>query len=131
VTFTTKDETDVSTGTLEAANAEQSKFLRYDNARKVQSAWFDHTNGTATGYAERLNGSANGKYGLARSISVMPGDKINAEVYAKFVDTNSNNWTSALNTLLTQITAGTASAGTVIDGAGYRDDFYQWRSFCK
>jgi|GEM_PF-1677256 len=49
----------------------------------------------------------------------MPGDVISAEVYAKYIDPVSSNWTSALNTLLSQIAAGTAPAGTVVDGASY------------
>lgn len=69
-------------------------------------------------YAQRLNGTADEKYGLARSLSVMPGDTIKMEVYAKYVDTNSGNRTAFLNTLLAQITAGTLYA-TRIDGAGY------------
>ena len=121
VTFTSKDETESATATLETANmnAEQAKFLRYQNARRIQSTLFDRTNGAATGYAQRLNGSANEKYGLARSLSVMPGDRINMEVYAKYLDTNSANWNAALTTLMTQIAAGTAPAGTVVDGSGY------------
>jgi RHS repeat-associated protein len=67
--------------------------------------------------AQRLNGSTNEKYGLAKSLSVMPGDKINIEVYAKYVDPNSTNWTGVLPTLMSQIAANTA--GVVIDGAGY------------
>lgn len=59
----------------------------------------------------------NEKYGLARSLSVVPGDVINAEVFVKYVDPNSSNWTSALATLMTQIAANTA--GVVVDGAGY------------
>jgi hypothetical protein len=121
VTFTSKDETESATATLETANmnAEQAKFLRYANARRIQSSLFDRTNGASTGYAQRLNGSANEKYGLARSISVMPGDKLNIEVYAKYLDTNTANWTAALTTLMTQIANGTAPAGTVMDGTGY------------
>jgi RHS repeat-associated protein len=66
-----------------------------------------------------LNGGANEKFGIGRSLSVMPGDKITAEVYAKYVDTNPNNVQAWLNTLLTQIAAGTAPAGTVVDGGSY------------
>jgi RHS repeat-associated protein len=124
-TFTVKQLTDAQTATLEPGNQAQelAHFLRLAEARKIQSHLFDRTNGTSPtttpGYAQRLNGSANEKYGLAKSISVMPGDVISAEVYAKYVDTNSSNWTAALNTLLTQIAAGTAPAGTVVDGTGY------------
>jgi len=78
------------------------------------SALFDHTHNGTTSYSERLSGSANEKTGIARSISVMPGDTIKMEVYAS----NSNN-TAALTQLLAQIIAGTASAATVIDGANY------------
>lgn len=123
LTFTTKDETETNTATLEPANAntERGQFLRYDNAKLVNTSLFDRTNGSAptttTGYAQRLNGSANEKYGLAKSLSVMPGDVINAEVYAKYVDPNSSNWTAALTTLMSQITANTA--GVVVDGVQY------------
>lgn len=123
LTFTTKDETETNTATLEPANAntERGQFLRYDNAKLVNTSLFDRTNGSApttiTGYAQRLNGSANEKYGLAKSLSVMPGDVINAEVYAKYVDPNTSNWTAALTTLMSQITANTA--GVVVDGVQY------------
>lgn len=123
VTFTSKDETEANTATLEPANAttEQGKFLRYTTAKMVNSSMFDRTNGSAPsqtlGYAQRLNGSTNERYGLARSISVMPGDVINAEVYAKYVDPVTSNWNAALTTLVNQVAAGTA--GVVVDGANY------------
>jgi RHS repeat-associated protein len=47
----------------------------------------------------------------------MPGDVLNLEVYAKYVDSNTSNWTSALSTLMGQVTSGTS--GVVIDGASY------------
>ena len=46
----------------------------------------------------------------------MPGDVINAEVYAKYVDTNTANWQSAFSTFMGSIAGGTAPAGTVVDG---------------
>ncbi|HEX8059614.1 MAG TPA: hypothetical protein VF473_01700 [Cyclobacteriaceae bacterium] len=46
----------------------------------------------------------------------MPGDTVKLEVYAKYVDTNSANWTAALNTLMGQIAGG---ASGVVDGSGY------------
>ena len=64
-------------------------------------------------------GSTNERTGLAKSISVMPCDTIKAEVFAKYLDTNSSNWTAALNTILSQIASGTAPSGTVVDGASY------------
>jgi RHS repeat-associated protein len=121
ILFTTQPVQEESTATYETANltTEQGQFLRYENARRINVTLFDHTNGSSTGYAERLNGTTNERYGLAKSISVMPGDTIKMEVYVKYVDTNSSNWTTALNTLLSQIAAGTAPAGTVVDGGSY------------
>jgi RHS repeat-associated protein len=68
-------------------------------------------------YAERLNGSANEKYGIARSLSVMPGDTVKLEVYAKYIDSNSTNWTAALNTLIGQVSSSVV--GVVADGSAY------------
>jgi RHS repeat-associated protein len=125
LTFTAKVETLVETATLENANAatEQSQFLRFAEAKKIQSFLFDKTNGsfptTTTGYAQRLNGSANERYGLGKSISVMPGDVVSAEVYAKYIDPVNTNWTTALSTLLSQIAAGTAAPGIIVDGVNY------------
>ena len=125
VTFTTKEEHDEATATMETENLteEQSKFLRYENARRISSHLFDKTNGSAPsttpGYAVRLNGSANEQFGLARSFAVVPGDTVKTEVYVKYIDTNPSNWTTALNTLLTQIAGGTAPPGTVVDGGSY------------
>lgn len=123
LSFTSKVDVEATTATLENANmnVEQSQFLRYDNAKRINASIFDRTNGSAptttTGYSERLNGSANEKYGLAKSISVMPGDVINTEVYAKYVDPVTSNWTTALNTLMGQIASN--AAGVVVDGASY------------
>jgi RHS repeat-associated protein len=125
LTFTTKQETETSLATLEPANAnaEQGKFLRYSNARVVNHYLFDKTNGgsptTTSGGAQRLSGLGNEVYGLAKSISVMPGDIVSMEVYGKYIDSNSGNRTTALNTLISQIAGGTAPAGTVVDGGSY------------
>ncbi len=123
LTFTSKEETESATATLEtaAANAEQSQFLRYANAKRINSALFDRTNGASPGYSQRLNGSTNERYGIARSISVMPGDVIDAEVYVKYVDLaavdNTTAAGQALLGLLNQINQGVA--GVVVDGTQY------------
>ena len=49
----------------------------------------------------------------------MPGDKIDLEVYAKYVDLSSTSLTTTLRTLVTSIATNSATAGTVIDGGGY------------
>jgi RHS repeat-associated protein len=78
---------------------------------------FDRTNGSSPGFSERLNGTTNEKYGLARSIAVSSGDVVSAEVYAKYPDTNSANWLPALSTLMGNIATNTGNI--VVDGSNY------------
>ncbi|MBI3219204.1 MAG: RHS repeat-associated core domain-containing protein, partial [Bacteroidetes bacterium] len=120
LTFTSKVDVVAETGTLEDANAttEQSQFLRYANAKRVYATILDKTNGASIGFAERLNGGTNEIYGLAKSLSVMPGDVINIEVYAKYIDPNSSNWTGTLSTLMSQIASNTAGV-VFTDATGY------------
>ena len=118
-TFTTVTTPELNTATYETANltAEMVKFLRMDKARRVNSTLFDRTNGSSAGFSERLNGTTNEKYGLARSIAVSSGDVVSAEVYAKYPDTNSANWLPALSTLMGNIATNTGNI--VVDGSNY------------
>jgi RHS repeat-associated protein len=69
-------------------------------------------------YAERVSGGTNEKYGIARSIGVMPGDVVNMEVYAKYVDaSNSSNWPAALSGIMAMV--GSHVTGVVGDGADF------------
>ncbi|MFM9837592.1 MAG: DUF6443 domain-containing protein [Cyclobacteriaceae bacterium] len=126
LTFTSKDDTDNSTANYEADNVatEQGKFLNRDKVRRINSVLFDRTydgqpvqpNGT---FAQRLSGRPNEKIGLARSLSVMPGDKINIEVYAKYYELAPGN-DPGLASLMAAIISGVGvPAGTFVDGAGY------------
>jgi RHS repeat-associated protein len=119
LTFTTKEETESATATMETANAasEQGKFLYYNEAIKVDFNIFDHTNTGPTYYATRLTGgNTNAKFGLTKTLSVMPGDQVNMQVYAKYVDTNTANWTTALNTFLAMINGASPTPGSIVDG---------------
>ncbi len=119
LTFTSKDEAEANTATMETANAntEQSQFINYTEAIKVNTTIFDHTNAGSTYYSTRLTGgTTNAIQGLAKSLSVMPGDKIDIEVFAKYLDPNSANWTAAMTSFMAAIAGGTAPAGTVVDG---------------
>jgi RHS repeat-associated protein len=121
MTFTTKREVEANTATLETANviSEQSQFVRYENVRRVKSTLFNHTTGGTSLYSERLSGGANEKYGLAKSLSVMPGDTVNVEVFAKYVDPSGTN-SQALTDFLYAINhPGSAAPGTVVDGLAY------------
>jgi RHS repeat-associated protein len=122
LSFTTKQDVDSGTATMEDANAsqEQGKFLNYLEAVLVDHPLFDHTsNGTtaATYKATRLvGGNTKEKFGLERSLSVMPGDQISMEVYAKYLDPQPANWQGANQNFLIQYTSATPPAGSVIDG---------------
>jgi RHS repeat-associated protein len=106
-----------SLATLESsAPDEQSKFLYYDEAVKIDFDLFNHTQGTSTKYSARLNGTEAERTGLAKSLSVMPGDTVRMDVWAKYLDPDHDNWTAALNTFMTSIYEGTASPSAFIDG---------------
>ena len=94
---------------------EHATFLRYAETTKINSALFDHTGSGDTHYAVRLNGSESERIGLARSLAVMTGDTVRAEVFAKYLDPDQDNWTAALQNLMAAIAGGTASTGTVIE----------------
>jgi len=125
-TFTTKDETDDSQATYETANVnvEQSKFLNHDQVRYINHPFYDHTKAKGGpspegDFSQRLSGNAQEKIGLARSISVMPGDKLNIEVFAKYYQPIPDD-PSAFGQLMYNIINSLAvPAGTIIDGAGY------------
>ncbi len=126
LTFTTKQDTEINTATMETAKVptEQGQFLNYSEAIKINATIFDRTHRTPDGvanttfYSTRLTGgTTNAVNGLAKSLSVMPGDKVDVEVFAKYLDPNSNNWSAALANFMTSIAAGGgAPVGTIIDG---------------
>lgn len=123
MTFTTKEETDSVTATLENNHIDEDRanFLNYDKARLIYGLLFDRTNGDSPGYTQRLSGAEGEKIGLAKSISVMPGDIIKAGVYAKYFDVpeNPNTLEMVLQTLLIALGNPSASGGAVVDGTGY------------
>jgi Restriction endonuclease fold toxin 7 len=84
LTFTTKRDQVIYTATLED-NSQTTEQAAFRNYSRTDFDLFDHTDaGTTYHYAQMLNGSASHQVGLAKSISVMPGDTIRAEVYAKY-----------------------------------------------
>jgi hypothetical protein len=107
-----------SRATLENVNviAETPLFLYYQEAIKINSTIFDHTQIGGSNYSARLNGSSNERFGLAKSLAVNPNDTIKIEVYAKYLDPNSQNWTTALSNFINSIINATAPLGTFIDG---------------
>ncbi|MBT1710715.1 hypothetical protein KK062_20915 [Fulvivirgaceae bacterium PWU5] len=120
LTFTTKHESDTDIATMEdaAADQERTQFIDYDEAVTVNETIFDHTHinnsAQSTFRSVRLTGGANDTYGLAKSVSVMPGDVIEAEVWGKYVDPD--NTTPELQGILTSMIPGSGAGGAVVDG---------------
>lgn len=124
LTFTTKQETISGKATMELAsrNKESEEFVNYDRVRIVNnSPLFDHTNDGAAnpeGSSIRMSGGqAYETVGLIKTLSVMPGDVVNMEVWAKYLDADKNNWNDFLKRLIGSISTGTA--GVVTDGGAY------------
>jgi len=65
---------------------EKNYFSRYDEVTRINADIFNHTPGTGKSYSTRLNGTGNEIYGLAKSLEVKPGDVVEAEVWAKYLD---------------------------------------------
>ena len=112
LTFTTKTPTAVEhTATFEdgTQTTEQTTFNNYSS---IGYDLVDHTDaGTTYQKVQILNGGVSGRVGLAKSYSVMPGDKIKAEVYAKYRNlTGSANSTAFISALASAF--GTSSAAT-------------------
>jgi len=87
VTFTSKEETDIFTATLEN-NSQATEQATFKNYSRVTADVYDHTDaGTTYDKAQLLNGGHNSQVGLTKSIAVMPGDVVSVEVYAKYFET--------------------------------------------
>jgi RHS repeat-associated protein len=87
VTFSTKYEAPQYTATLEDATQVQEQDT-FENYSRVTNDLFDHTDaGTVYDKTQLLNGGVSGQVGLSKSLAVVPGDTIVAEVYAKYFGT--------------------------------------------
>jgi RHS repeat-associated protein len=106
----------LATSETEREVAESSQFVYYDDAVKVDNPLFNHTPDAATHYSLRLNGTGDERIGLGKSLSVMPGDTVRMEVFAKYLDPDADNWSSVLANFVQTLAAGTAPTGTVVDG---------------
>jgi RHS repeat-associated protein len=117
VTFTSKDETDTYTATLED-NSQATEQATFKNYSRVTNDIYDHTDaGTTYDKAQLLNGGNNSQVGLTKSLAVMPGDTITAQVYAKYFESTGGNgnlsgFAAALLSAFGLPTPGGGEAGT-------------------
>jgi RHS repeat-associated protein len=117
VTFTSKDEADTYTATLED-NTQATEQATFKNYSRVTNDIYDHTDaGTTYDKAQLLNGGNNSQVGLTKSLAVMPGDTITAQVYAKYFEStggsgNLSGFAAALLSAFGLPTPGAGEAGT-------------------
>ena len=126
MTFTTKEESEMTAATMETASAttESEQYLNYNEAVTLNSKLFDHTSDGEPFRPDKTynsillrgeNASVHEKYGLARSLSVMPGDVINMEVFAKYIDPSGQPINQELIDAIAAIGNGSIPGGALID----------------
>lgn len=120
VTFKTEvDDPDFYLATFEndasSITYEETYFSRYGEITRINANIFDHTDTQKKKtYSMRLNGSGNEIYGLAKSLEVMPGDVVSAEVWAKYIDpSNTGSAGSAFAQLIQDLS--TNASNVVVD----------------
>lgn len=116
MTFTSKNQVNTYAGTVETANqpAESAEFdPSYSHATIINSSLYNHT--TSGSKSQRLSGAnTNEIVGLARSLSVMPGDTVSIVVYGKYytpTTTNSNSAGSMLASIAQAFGVSAMSSG--------------------
>jgi RHS repeat-associated protein len=108
VTFTAKTQT-AATSTANFEAATNSNFTNYF---RTSFDLVDHTDaGTTYTHVQHLNGGVNGRVGIGKSISVLPGDKVSIGAWAKYMNLGTtSNTTSFITALATAF--GTSSIAT-------------------
>jgi hypothetical protein len=83
---------------------------------RISSEMLNHTEGAESEYSMRLSGGYGENIGLAKSISVMPGDTVRMEVFGKYIDISEAKRNPAIMAVLMAVTAANPMAMGV-DGA--------------
>ena len=112
VTFTAKTQTATNyTTNLEAAS--DANFLNYTN---TTFDLVDHTDaGTTYQKVQWLNGGANGRVGLAKSLQVMPGDEVTISAWAKYMNLGTTaNPNAFINSLAAAFGVSSGSTGEAL-----------------
>jgi RHS repeat-associated protein len=109
ITFTAKPQT-ATNYTTDFEAATNPNFQNYTNST---FDLVDHTDAAGTVYqkVQWLNGGANGRVGLAKSLAVMPGDQVSITAYAKYMNLGA---TANPNAFITSLAAafGVSSGST-------------------
>lgn len=101
----------------ETVEYESAYFSRYNEVTRIKADIFDHTDaGSKKTYAIRLNGTPNEVYGLGKSLAVNPGDVVEAEVWAKYLEPNTKGKAgTAFAQLVKDLAANSSSV--ILEGA--------------
>jgi RHS repeat-associated protein len=116
LTFTSKPKTLTSVAGYESENqtSEGSDFINYPTGAKINTV---ATNARTGSNSQLLNGGYDGKIGVAKSYSVMPGDVVKIEAYAKYntesATVSDGTFTTALLTALGLPAPAAGETGTV------------------
>jgi hypothetical protein len=108
LTFTAKAQTLVTS----SANFETATNTNFTNYFRTSYDLVDRTDaGTTYTHVQWLNGGANGRVGVGKSISVLPGDRVSIGAYAKYMNLGS---VSNPNAFITNLASafGTSSTAT-------------------
>ncbi|WKN43939.1 hypothetical protein [Tunicatimonas pelagia] len=88
VTFSSETVTDEYLATMEidepVSGEESQLFANYDQVTFIPNDVFDHTNTGSPEYSLRLSGASGEVTGLAKSLRIRKGDKVNMEVWATY-----------------------------------------------
>ncbi len=108
LTFTAKTQPPVTS----TANFETATNANFTNYTRTIFDLVDHTDaGTAFTHVQHLNGGVNGRVGIGKSISVMPGDRVSIGAWAKYMNLSSTANPTPFITALTSA-FGTGSTAT-------------------
>lgn len=118
LTFTTKTDVEIFQAGYETANSasEAATFNpSYSNAAIGGGAVHNHTTGGDR--SQRLAATASEIIGLSKSLRVLPGDTINAEVYAKYLSPTTTSTNVAAQIFAAMASSFGVAATSVGDGA--------------
>ncbi|QOI97315.1 MAG: hypothetical protein HRU69_07350 [Flammeovirgaceae bacterium] len=108
LTYTAKTQTPLTS----TASFETSTNTNFTNYFRTSFDLVDHTDaGTTYTHVQHLNGGVNGRVGVGKSISVLPGDKVSIGAWAKYMNPGSTSNTTSFITALASA-FGTSSTAT-------------------
>ncbi|MBI1767137.1 MAG: hypothetical protein HYR67_02040 [Bacteroidetes bacterium] len=127
VTFTTQTTVKTYIAGFETSNqtTEGSNFSNYPTGAKINTVATNAHSGSNSYY---LNGGYNGQVGLGKSLSVMPGDQVKLQAFAKYSTPSGTpaNFTSFISSLLSAFNLSAPAPGETGTAASGVNAFGTW-----